>query len=150
MPRFEHLSVLSASHSQSLFDFFLYQVDESSHVDEVGCGVGCGPKPSSSASSVVKMPLWWLLAIQELLVVTEPEHQDNGPKMLGIVKKRCGEACPDIDFASDAAFETAQKFQDKYWKGTEMNDVEKRRRWKTKLNDWQDSSRDPPHCDATP
>ena len=25
-----------------------------------------------------------------------------------------------------------------------MNDVEKCRRWKTKLNDWQDSSRDPP------
>ena len=25
-----------------------------------------------------------------------------------------------------------------------MNDVEKRRRWKTKLNDWQGSSRDPP------
>ena len=41
-------------------------------------------------------------------------------------EKRCGEACPDIDLASDAAFKTAQKFQDKYWKGTQMNDVEKR------------------------
>ena len=90
------------------------------------------------------MPLWWLLAIQELLIVTEPEHQGNRLKVLEIVKKCCGEVCPDINLASDAAFETAQKFQDKYWKGTQMNDIEKRQQWKTKLNNWQDSSCDPP------
>ena len=105
----------------------------------------CGQASSSpSASSAAKMPSWWLLAIQELLVVTEPEHEGNGPKMLEIAKKRCGEACPDIDLASDRAFGDAKAFQDKYWRGTHMNDDDKRRRWKTKLNDWQDTSRDPP------
>ena len=53
-----------------------------------------------SVSSAVKMLLWQLLAIQELLVVTEPEHEGNRPKMLEIVKKCCGEACLGIDLAS--------------------------------------------------
>ena len=89
----------------------------------------CGQaSPSPSASSAVKMPRWWLLAIQELLVVTEPEHEGNGPKMLEIAKKRCGEACPDIDLASDRAFGDAKAFQDKYWRGTQMNVDEKHRR----------------------
>ena len=48
------------------------------------------------------------------------EHEGNGPKMLEIAKKRCGEACSDIDLASDRAFSDAKAFQDKYWRGTQI------------------------------
>ena len=96
---------------------------------------------SSSASVSPGKFVWWALAIQEFLIGTLADHDEQGPKMLELTRARCAVACPDIDADQDPAFATAAKFRQAYWEQPNFTDYRARKHFTQKLHDWTDNSK---------